>query len=68
MLESLFNKTVGLKACNFIKKTPVQVHSCEYCKTLKNTYFEEHLRITNSEIVPEHPHINRLFSDLNLLK
>ena len=29
VLESLFNKVAGLKACNFIKKTPTQVFSCE---------------------------------------
>ena len=29
---------------NFIKKeTPTQVFSCEYYKSFKNTYFEEHL-------------------------
>ena len=34
-----------LQACNFIKKnTPTQVFSSEYCKTFKNTCFEEHLR------------------------
>ena len=27
-----FNKAVYLKTCNFIKKTPVQVFSCEYCE------------------------------------
>ena len=32
-------------ACNFfLKKTPTQMVSCEYCKIFKNTYFEEHLR------------------------
>ena len=30
-------------AANFIKKTPTQVFSCEYCEIFKNTYFEEHL-------------------------
>ena len=45
MLESLFNKFAGLKACNFIKKRLEQVLSCEICKIFKNTYFEEHLRM-----------------------
>ena len=32
-----------LQACNFIKNTPTQVFSSEYCEIFKNTYFEEHL-------------------------
>ena len=44
VLESLFNKVAGLKACNYIKETPTQVFSCEYYKIFKNTYFEKHLR------------------------
>ena len=35
--------TCGLQACNFVKETPAQVFSCEYCEIFKNTYFEEHL-------------------------
>ena len=32
-------------ACNFIKKyTPTQEFSCQFCESLKNTFFEEHLR------------------------
>ena len=27
----------SLQACNFFKKTPTQVVSCEYCKIFKNT-------------------------------
>ena len=50
MLESLFNKVIGLQAWNFFKKeTPTQVFSCEICEIYKNTYFEEHLRTTASE-------------------
>ena len=60
-LESLFNKVAGLvaleslfnkvKACNFIKKAPQHRHfCCEICKVLKNTYLEEHLRTTASEL------------------
>ena len=37
VLESLFNKVVGLA-------TPKQVFFCEYCEILKNADFEEHLR------------------------
>ena len=49
-LESLFNKVVA-GSCpqdlRFIKKeTPTQTFFCEYCGTLKNTYFEEHLKRT----------------------
>ena len=40
MLNSLFN--------NFIKKTPTQLSSCEYCGNFKITYFEEHLRASAS--------------------
>ena len=44
MLESPFDKVVGLQACNFIKKkTRTQVFFCEYCEMFKNTYFEKHL-------------------------
>ena len=44
MLESLFNRVAGLKACNFIKRdsdTATQVFSCEYCEIFKNTYSKE---------------------------
>ena len=39
MLESLFNKYAGLKACNFIKKR--LQHRCfpNICEIFKNTYF-----------------------------
>ena len=36
----------------FKKQTPTQVLSCEVCKTLKNTYFEEYLQTAASESVP----------------
>ena len=39
VLESLFNKVTGLKACNFIKtETPTQVFSSEYLKNFKNSF------------------------------
>ena len=44
MLESLFNIIVGLK------QTLRQVFFCEYCKSFKNTYFEEHLRTAASAV------------------
>ena len=44
MLESLFNKVTGLKACNFTKKkTPTQMFSCEFLQIFKNIFFIEHL-------------------------
>ena len=36
MLEFLINKVAGLEACNFIKKTPTQVFSVEYCEILRH--------------------------------
>ena len=39
-----FNK--GLK-----KETPTQLFSCEYCKMIKSTYFEEHLQ-TDASVLP----------------
>ena len=51
MLESLFNKIADLQGCNLIKKvTAAQVFSCDYCETLKNTYFEKHLQTAAFEI------------------
>ena len=46
VLESLFKKVPGLKACNLIKKRPQ--HRCSpvnIVKIFKTTYFEEHLRM-----------------------
>ena len=36
-----FAKTfeVKQKACNFIKETPTQMFSCEYCDIFKNSFF-----------------------------
>ena len=46
VLESLFNKVSGLKACIFIEKyTPTQLFSYEYYKIFKNNFFMEHLFI-----------------------
>ena len=40
----IFAKFTGPEICNFIEReTLVQVFSHEFCKTFKNTYFEEHL-------------------------
>ena len=48
VLEPLFNKVAGFKACNFIKETPTQEFSYEYCEIFKKTYFEKHLRTAAS--------------------
>ena len=40
VLESLFNKAAGLKACS------TKVFFCEICENFKSTYYEQHLRTT----------------------
>ena len=37
-LESLFNKVASLQICNFNKKTPKQLLSCEYCEILSTAF------------------------------
>ena len=32
--------------CNFIKKTPAQVFSSEFCEVFKSSFFKQHLRAT----------------------
>ena len=49
MLESLFIKVTVLRACNFIKETPTQVFSCEFCQLFKNIYLIEDLQTVGSE-------------------
>ena len=44
VLESLFKKASGLRACNFIRTLSTHLFSYEYCEIFKNTFFEEHLR------------------------
>ena len=44
-------KVAGLKTFSFIKKTPIQVFSCQYYEMFKNTYFEEHLRTAASDFL-----------------
>ena len=38
VLESLINNVAGLQPCNFIKETPTQVFSCEYCKSSRSSF------------------------------
>ena len=40
----------AFRSATLLKKYPAQVLSCEYCEILKNTYFEEHLRMAASVI------------------
>ena len=49
MLESHFNKFIGLQACNFTKKR--LQHRCfpVNIANFKNTYFEKHLRTADSD-------------------
>ena len=50
-MEYLFNKVAGLGQQLYRKETPTQVFSCEICEVFKNTYFEEDLRTTASELI-----------------
>ena len=38
VLESLINNVAALQPCNFIKETPTQVFSCEYCTISRNSF------------------------------
>ena len=42
------NKAFSEDLPRYQKETQTQVFSCEYCKIVKNTYFEEHLRTNAS--------------------
>ena len=53
MLESLFGPS-GLQF--YQKGTLAQVFSCEFCKTFKNTCFEEHLQTTASYFMKKNRH------------
>ena len=46
VLEFLFNKVEGLRACNFTEKDSNASVSCEIFKNFKNNNFEEHLQTT----------------------
>ena len=49
MLESLFNKFIGLQACNFTKKRLQHRRFPVNIANFKNTYFEKHLRTAGSD-------------------
>ena len=48
MCQRLFLIKSQALVCNFIKKeTLAQVFSCEFCKISKNTFFIEHIRVSD---------------------
>ena len=49
MLESLFNKSIGLQACNFTKKRLQHRRFPVNIANFKSIYFENHLRATGSD-------------------
>ena len=49
MLKSLFNKFIGLQACNFTKKRLQHRRFPVNIANFKNTYFEKHLRTAGSD-------------------
>ena len=52
-MESLWGPS-GLQF--YQKETLALVFSCEFCKTFKNTYFEEHLQTTASYSMKKNRH------------
>ena len=47
--ENKYKRSLGEIIVYFIKiETPKQVFFCDFCKILKDTYFEEHLRTATS--------------------
>ena len=59
-----------LRSVTLIKKTPVQMLSCEFCKIFKSSFLTEHLRTTASGFFPfpqlffatQWTNINQVFS------
>ena len=49
MLESLFNKFIGLQVCSFTKKRLQHRRFPVNIVNFKNTYFEKHLRTADSD-------------------
>ena len=49
------------------KKTPVQVHSCEFCKIFKNVYVVAHVRAAASDILG-YPYVEISFARSTLKK
>ena len=46
------------RTATFLKETPTQLFSCEYCKIFKNTCFDENLRTTDCAIPPSYYYIS----------
>ena len=63
VLESLFNKVAGLKACNFIKNR--LQHGCfvKFANLLRTSFFKEHLRW----LLLEQHHTNVSFENFQIL-
>ena len=63
VLESLFNKVAGLKACNFIKNR--LQHGCvvKFANLLRTSFFTEHLRW----LLLEQHHTNVSFENFQIL-
>ena len=49
MLKSLFNKLIGVQACNFTKKILQHRRFPMNIANFKNTYFEKHLQTAGSD-------------------
>ena len=50
MLESMFNKAMGLRPATLLKKEiTAQLHSCEVCYIFQKSFFVEILRVTASQ-------------------
>ena len=47
-MESVINNAAVFHSCNFIKDTPTQVFSCEYCEIFKNSFFNRAPLLTAS--------------------
>ena len=41
---SFLIKLLAFRPATLLKKTSIQVFSCEYCEIFQNTYFEKHFR------------------------
>ena len=73
-IKKLFSKNLQYSQENtraevsFLIKILTQVFSCEYCQIFKNTYFEEHLRKTASDMLNQEDIFTLFYNILNSLK
>ena len=49
MLENLLNKVTDPQTCNFIKESPTQVFSCDYCQIFQKSFFHRTPQVAVSE-------------------